>query len=149
MRAKLYLTQLRDMNKRLSIFRKTALYAYDYATQRTAAYDKVSVSRTLEVNPDNKQAMYAVAMARLKAEEDRLIELQTEIRCTIQQLTNNKLVNVLMLYYDGVKDNGELYSWEDVSNELHYSRQWIDDLHGQAIKEIQAILDEREKNREN
>lgn len=145
MRAKLYLTQLRGMNERLQTFRKTALLALDNATKVTTAYDKIAIDRSLEVDADKKQSMYAVAMERLRAEEDRMLEVQTEIRCTIQQLTDNNLATLLMLYYDGIDENGELYTWEKVAEEMHYSRQRIDQLHSQAIQEVQAILDERSK----
>ena len=77
--------------------------------------------------------------ADIKEQLGKLAEKRKEITGTIRMLPYNKR-NVLHKRY--VQD----MSFDEISVVCDKSRSWVTSVHGRALQDVQAILDEREKN---
>ena len=141
MKAKAYLSQLKGLQGRIdtieSIKEEMAAGVHPTVTH----YSDMPASHDASSNSvDYRNAVYSDNVSSLTHEIKRLKEIQFEVRNTINCIKNNYLARILYLYYD--KD----LTWEKVAEEVGYSRQRIDQLHGQALQEVQSILDERDRN---
>lgn len=68
---------------------------------------------------------------RINAEIDRYVDLQNEIRTTINQLKNND--EKLLLRYRYIL----FMTWEEVAEKLNVSMRTVHRIHGTALKNLQ------------
>ena len=136
MRAKEYLMQIRGMEERIKTLKVSVDSLYEIATNTTQSYDKDIIDRSItDESIGAVETNYADAVDKLRQAEADLLAIQTEVIGTIHKLTNNNYATLLMRYY------AQGMTWEMVANTMHYSRQRIDQMHGQALMEIQRIID--------
>ena len=67
---------------------------------------------------------------------DKLIDDRNEAMTMLTKLSKSGYYNVLWLYYIRCK------SWVHVSEEMHISESYAYTLHGQALSELQKIMEE-------
>ena len=131
--------QIRGMEERIKTLKVSVDALYEMATSTTASYDKESIDRNIsDESIGIAEVNYVSAVEKLRQAEADLLEIQTDVIGTIHKLTNNAHATLLMKYY------AQGMTWEMVAQSMHYSRQRIDQMHGQALMEIQAILIIRE-----
>ena len=139
MKAKAFLNQLRGMETRIRVIQSQQLDLLQDAAPVTTQIKTVSIDHNNAENTvDARNARYSDEISILKQEEQRLKAIQEDVRSVIYQIKNNNLASVLMLYYD------KGYTWEQVADEIGYSRQRVDQFHSQAVQEVQSILTRRE-----
>lgn len=139
MKAKAFLNQLRGMETRIRVIQSQQLDVLQDAAPVTTQIKTVSIDHNNAENTvDARNARYSDEISILKQEEQRLKAIQEDVRSVIYQIKNNNLASVLMLYYD------KGYTWEQVADEIGYSRQRVDQFHSQAVQEVQSILTRRE-----
>lgn len=74
---------------------------------------------------------------KIRSEVRELIEVKNRMISTIRMLSDVDCQSVLELRYINYM------SWEDIADEMHYSLRWIYSLHGRALAELDAILEEK------
>ena len=79
----------------------------------------------------------------INARIDELVSMKKEAFSMITKLPDLDQQNVLVARYIQLK------KWEDISEELNYSTQWIFELHGKALlafaKENESFLQKQSK----
>lgn len=139
MKAKAFLNQLRGLDTRIRVIQSQQLDILQDAAPVTTQIKAVSIDHNNAENTvDARNARYSDEISLLRQEEQRLRAIQDEVRAVIYQITNNNLASVLILYYD------KGYTWEQVADEIGYSRQRVDQFHSQAVQEVQYLLNIRE-----
>lgn len=79
--------------------------------------------------------------AEIQAEIDSLLALKRVVRGVIKQVSEPVLMSLLhkrYLQYD--KKKLRYRSWEDISEEMDCSRQWVCKLHSRALQEVEKII---------
>ena len=138
-KAQEYLRQLKeidgDIENMLAEVERWRMVAMG-TTSRTEG-DRVQTSGSQQRMAD-AVCEYIDIEADIKQQLDILAEKRKEITSTIRMLPYNKR-NVLHKRY--VQD----MSFDEISVVCDKSRSWVTSVHGRALQDVQAILDEREK----
>lgn len=127
--------QLRRIEERIKTLEKSAADALERATGTTADYKKVSIDRS-HANP-RLEENYAELMERIRWEKAELLRTQKEVTTTIARVKRNEYATLLMNYY--------ILGWsfEQCAVAMHFSYRHITRMHGDALNEVQKILDGR------
>jgi DNA-directed RNA polymerase specialized sigma24 family protein len=77
--------------------------------------------------------------AELNAFVDRLIDTKRDVISTIERLnpTEYDLLHKVYVQY---------FTFDDVAIKMNKSYSWVTTVHGRALKSVQNMLDERQKN---
>lgn len=110
---------------------------------RRLAYAVSSPGFEQKSNPNAAtSASFVKSIERIEALEnhindeiDRFICLKADIRNTISKVNNHEQQMLLRYRYI------HLYTWEQISEKMHYSHRWIHSLHGKALKSVDLVLD--------
>ena len=70
---------------------------------------------------------------RLISERNKLIATRERIRSEIEQLDNDQYREVLYWIYISH------LSWDDTADRMHYTRRWVEVLHGRALQEFERL----------
>ena len=133
MKAKDYMMQIRRMDDRIKALELSAKSALDRATGTTTAYDKLPIDRS-HVNP-RLEENYAELMERIRWEKAELMRVQKDVTTTIARVKRNEYATLLTNYY--------ILGWsfEQCAVAMHYSYSHICRMHGDALLEVQRIID--------
>ena len=71
----------------------------------------------------------------INADIDRYIDRKLEAIRLINRLENDDYINILVRRYVNYEE------WQTIADNLHYTRQWIDKLHGRALLEFQKLIE--------
>ena len=133
MKAKDYMMQIRRMDDRIKALELSSKSALDRATNTTTAYDKLPIDRS-HVNP-RLEENYAELMERIRWEKSELMRVQKDVTTTIARVKRNEYATLLTNYY--------ILGWsfEQCAVAMHYSYSHICRMHGDALLEVQQIID--------
>lgn len=81
---------------------------------------------------------YIDIQSELDADIDRFINTKKEVIRTIEALESTEYDLLHMIYV-------QFLTFEDVADKYDKSYSWATTVHGRALKQVQRILDEREK----
>lgn len=127
--------QIRGMEERIMTLKVSADNLFEIATSSTQSYNKDIIDRSLAIDDIGvAETNYAEAVGKLRDAENNLVRIQSEVIGTINKLSNNRYATLLMLYYAQGK------TWEQVANIMCLSRQRINQMHGEALQEIQKLI---------
>jgi hypothetical protein len=133
MKAKDYMMQIRRMDDRIKALELSAKSALDRATGTTTDYDKLPIDRS-HVNP-RLEENYAELMERIRWEKSELMRVQEDVTATISKIKRNEYATLLLNYY--------VLGWtfEQCAVNMHFSYRHIVRIHGEALMEVQRIID--------
>lgn len=133
MKAKDYMMQIRRMDDRIKALELSAKSALDRATGTTTAYDKLPIDRS-HVNP-RLEENYAELMEHIRWEKAELMRVQEDVTATISKIKRNEYATLLLNYY--------VLGWtfEQCAVQMHFSYRHIVRIHGEALMEVQRIID--------
>ena len=113
----------------------SAANALEKATGTTVDYDKVSIDHGY-CNP-RLEENYVELVERIRWEKAELLRIQKDVTTTIARVKRNEYATLLMNYY--------ILGWtfEKCAVEMSYSYSHICKMHGDALLEVQKIIDNR------
>lgn len=134
MTAREFLSQIRDVEKRLSALRTARDRSYYSAVRQTPTMDKVVVDGG---DIDSRKAEdYAVASIQIEEAIEELEIAKAEVLHVIRLVRDNILATLLIEYYVNCR------TWEETASKIHYSTYDTSHRkHFEALDEIQKILD--------
>lgn len=71
--------------------------------------------------------------AETNAEIDKLVDLKREALRKIEQLEANKMDVLYKKYF-------QFKTWETIACEMSYTYQWVCELHGRALQDLNGVL---------
>ena len=74
--------------------------------------------------------------AKVADELDRLVEMKTEIRETIDKVDDHDQKMLLRYRYI------HFHTWEEIADEMHYGLRWVYTHHGRALESVNKIMKE-------
>lgn len=114
----------------------------DIVRQRSRSEKMTSSLQNIKEVSSEEQDRMAGAVAQvidLVREMNRLVSEYASHKARaimlLEQMTDSRYKLVLTLYY--LNRN----TWDDVAWKMGYTRQWVHQLHGQALKEFQKIME--------
>ena len=121
------------MEERIKTLEKSAADALERATGTTANYDKVSIDQS-HGNP-RLEENYVELVERIRWEKAELLRIQKDVTTTIARVKRNEYATLLMNYY--------ILGWsfEQCAVAMHFSYRHITRMHGDALNEVQRIID--------
>lgn len=133
MKAKDYMMQIRRMDDRIKALESSAKFALERATNTTTAYDKLPIDRSH--NNPRLEENYASLMETIRWEKSELMRVQESITATISKIKRNEYATLLLNYY--------VLGWtfEQCAVQMHFSYRHIVRIHGEALMEVQRIID--------
>ena len=125
--------QIRRMDDRIKALELSSKSALDRATNTTTAYDKLPIDRS-HVNP-RLEENYAELMEHIRWEKAELMRVQEDVTATISKIKRNEYATLLLNYY--------VLGWtfEQCAVQMHFSYSHICRMHGNALQEVQRIID--------
>ena len=104
-------------------------------------YDKDKV----QTSPDDRitDIMAEIGDIELELEKDiaTLMKDISEAYRMIGSLTSSRHRDVMRCYYlPDIEPGGELPTWDDVASRMHYSRDHVLRIHGEALKEMNDAI---------
>jgi len=135
MNAKEYLNQAYRLDQRITskLEQVSALRAL---TQKvTASYEGEVVSHTRNVTSlEDTIIRLMEAESELNAAIDTLVDLKREVYATIQKVAKPEYQFLLEMRYLCFK------SWVEIADQMHLEEHYVFRVHGQALKEVEKIL---------
>lgn len=95
--------------------------------------DKVSGSHKPDKLGDNTAKLLDIER-QLDAEIDNFVDTEREVRGVLDRVKNSNYARVLRKRYLNYK------TWEQIACEMHYSYQWVNELHDRALIVVENIL---------
>ena len=138
MTAKEYLGQAYRLDQRINT-KLMQIESLRSLTQKvTVAYGGEPVSHTRNVSSlEDAIIRMMEAENELNREIDRLVDLKMDISAVIGAVRNENYRLVLEKRYLCFE------SWNQIGDEMRYSRRWVRDVHERALDVIEKILAER------
>lgn len=104
-------------------------------------YDKDKV----QTSPDDRitDIMAEIGDIEMELEKDiaTLLKDISEAYRMIGSLTSSRHRDVMRCYYlPDIEPGGELPTWDDVASRMHYSRDHVLRIHGEALKEMNDAI---------
>ena len=138
--AKVYLQRYRWLKKEKDTIAAEVRELYASATRITASTDGIKVQASGIYDKMAESVVRAAdAAARLTDAERRIDDQLRDILSLIDGLSDERYRAILLMRYI------RLYSWVKISMEMDYQEAQIYRLHGKALKELNEILEAREK----
>ena len=138
--AKVYLQRYRWLKKEKDTLAAEVRELYASATRITASTDGIKVQSSGIYDKMAENVVRAAdAAARLTDAERRIDDQLRDILSLIDGLSDERYRAVLLLRYIRCE------SWVKISMEMDYQEAQIYRLHGKALKELNEILETREK----
>lgn len=140
MKAKEYLRQLQKLDRLIEnkLAEKEQWKAMATSTTQQLTADRVQTSGNPQKMADAVCKIIEIE-AELNAFVDRLIDTKRDVISTIERLnpTEYDLLHKVYVQY---------FTFDDVAIKMNKSYSWVTTVHGRALKSVQNILDERQKN---
>ena len=140
MKAKDYLRQLQKLDKLIEnkLAEKEQWKAMATSTTQQLTADRVQTSGNPQKMADAVCKIIEIE-AELNAFVDRLIDTKRDVISTIERLnpTEYDLLHKVYVQY---------FTFDDVAIKMNKSYSWVTTVHGRALKSVQNMLDERQKN---
>lgn len=140
MKAKDYLRQLQKLDKLIEnkLAEKEQWKAMATSTTQQLSADRVQTSGNPQKMADAVCKIIEIE-AELNAFVDRLIDTKRDVISTIERLnpTEYDLLHKVYVQY---------FTFDDVAIKMNKSYSWVTTVHGRALKNVQHMLDERQKN---
>ena len=140
MKAKEYLRQLQKLDRRIEnkLAEKEQWKAMATSTTQQLTADRVQTSGNPQKMADAIHKIIEIE-AEINAFIDRLVDTKQEVISTIEKLnpTEYDLLHKVYVQY---------FTFDDVAIKNCKSYSWVTTVHGRALKNVQRMLDEREKN---
>lgn len=141
MTAKEYLSQAYRLDQRINSKLEQVEVLRAMAQKVTTSYESEPVSRSRCVTSlEDTIARMLEAEADLNRTVDALVDLKMEMARYIDQVENYDYQLVLEKRYLCFK------TWEQIADDLHFSRRWVNIVHSRALDAMDGIL--REKNKQ-
>ena len=136
MTAKEYLSRAFDIERGIRVRREQLQYLKDLTERITTATDGVRVDGTA---PQSRIAVTVEKIVDLeqliRRDAERMVRVYGEIQAVIDRIENPTYRVLLTWRYLCFK------TWEQVSDEMHYSWQWVHKLHSRALKAAQEAIE--------
>lgn len=133
MTAKQWLMRARKLENRLASLETAKQRAYDRAVSTTSRPRDVCV---IGGASGDKAASYVVVADSVRAQEDKLNRVRSEILDAIGSVEDNTLATLLTEYYVNCR------TWEEVAVAINYSySQVVKYLHPRALREINRAIE--------
>lgn len=140
MRAKDYLRQLQKLDKLIEnkLAEKEQWKAMATSTTQQMSADRVQTSGNPQKMADAVCKIIEIE-AEIDAFVDRLVDTKREVISTLERLnpTEYDLLHKVYVQY---------FTFDDVAIKMNKSYSWVTTVHGRALKNVQRMLDERQKN---
>ena len=140
MKAKDYLRQLQKLDKLIEnkLAEKEQWKAMATSTTQQMSADRVQTSGNPQKMADAVCKIIEIE-AEIDAYIDRLVDTKREVISTLERLnpTEYDLLHKVYVQY---------FTFDDVAIKMSKSYSWVTTVHGRALKNVQRMLDEREKN---
>ena len=140
MKAKDYLRQLQKLDKLIEnkLAEKEQWKAMATSTTQQMSADRVQTSGNPQKMADAVCKIIEIE-AEIDAFVDRLVDTKREVISTLERLnpTEYDLLHKVYVQY---------FTFDDVAIKNNKSYSWVTTVHGRALKNVQLMLDEREKN---
>lgn len=140
MRAKDYLRQLQKLDKLIEnkLAEKEQWKAMATSTTQQLSADRVQTSGNPQKMADAICKIIEIE-AEINAFVDRLIDTKRDVISTVERLnpTEYDLLHKVYVQY---------FTFDDVAIKMNKSYSWVTTVHGRALKNVQRMLDERQKN---
>lgn len=136
MKAKEYLQQIRNMDRKINI------HVRDLNRWRRLAFSISNDALQPKYDPNrHTSASYEKCMAEADAldrkicdEIDRLADMKEEARSKIIMISGTDLQLILEMRYL------RFMTWEEICEELNYGKSWVHQKHGDALNSLDIIL---------
>ena len=137
MTAKTFLREVRHEQTEVARLESKLEYLKKSTLPGGIRYDKDKV----QTSPDDRisDIMAEIGDIEMELEEDiyKLLKDISQAYKMIGSLTSSKHRDVMRCYYlPDVEPGGELPTWDDVADRMHYTREHVLRLHGEALKEM-------------
>ena len=134
MTAKEYLSQAYRIDCLIKSKLELAQYYYDTATKVNAALSDMPSSATRNIHQmDDAIAKLMDLKAEINADICTLVELQIEIKETINRVNDMTYQTLLILRYLC------FMPWEKIAERLGYERRYVLKLHNLALKKVDTL----------
>lgn len=134
MTAKEWLRRGWKIDQEINSLLRTKRETRDRLTSITAGYDGDPVQGTRD---PHKYDRLVELDSKIDERVDQLVQIKAEITDAIAQVQDSRYRTLLTERYM------EFKTWEQIAVDMDYSRQHIDRLHGQALKEFAAAMPEK------
>lgn len=137
--AQKYLEQIKEIDGDISDMIKDVerLRLIAYGTTAKSGGERVQSSSSKQKMAD-AVCEYVDIEEDIKRELGRLSEKRKEILSVIRRLQFNKRSIIHKRYVQGK-------SFDEIADMCDKSKSWVTSIHGRALQDVQAILDERKK----
>lgn len=133
-----YLKQISKLDARIETKQAEVKRLWDIAVNITPVMQEAVVSHSAG---DGKVADAVAKVVDLRQEIhvdiDTLVDARREINQLIEKLPSEKQYKILYKRYF------ERKTWEQISDEMGFSRQWVCKLHNRALRNVGNLLSEK------
>lgn len=140
MKAKDYLRQLQKLDKLIEnkLAEKEQWKAMATSTTQQMSADRVQTSGNPQKMADAVCKIIEIE-GEIDAFVDRLIDTKRDVISTLERLNPAEYDLLHKVYV-------QYFTFDDVAIKNNKSYSWVTTVHGRALKNVQLMLDEREKN---
>ncbi len=137
MRAKEYLQQIEKLD---ALIKNKLIEKQQWMDVALGITPQMSIDRVQSTGNQQKMACAIEKMVDIEREldecVDRLIDTRNEVLSVLEQLDKEEYDFLHLVYV-------QHYKLKDVANRKNYSYSWATTFHGNALKSVQTILDEK------
>lgn len=137
MRAKEYLQQIEKLD---ALIKNKLIEKQQWMDVALGITPQMSIDRVQSTGNQQKMACAIEKMVDIEREldecVDRLIGTRNEVLSVLEQLDKEEYDFLHLVYV-------QHYKLKDVANRKNYSYSWATTFHGNALKSVQTILDEK------
>lgn len=135
MNAKKYLNQIRKIDKRIENKKLEIQSLYDALEQCTTHIKEIDIQTSLDTTKNSALVAEIVDLKNeLVKDINELLKIKIQAIKYINMLDNDEYVSILMRRYVMFQE------WHDIADALGWTRQTIDNKHGNALVEFEKIL---------
>ena len=135
MNAKDYLNQAYRLDQRISSKLEQVSALRSLTQKVTASYEGEVISHTRNVTSlEDTIIRLMEAESELNAAIDTLVDLKRDVYATIQKVEKPEYQFLLEMRYLCFK------SWVEIADQMHLEEHYVFRVHGQALKEVEKIL---------
>ena len=135
MRAKEYLYQLKDASKLIETLTEECERLKNTSQNQAIRYDSIKIKAPKNETGPQESSYISLEGLTIKVENElkKLANIETRALDVIAQIKDLRLRTVLIKYYIQNK------TFEQTAVEMDLTYRWVCELHGQALKEFDAL----------
>lgn len=135
MAAKEYLSQLRYKNAKINSLLARQQRYRELASRSTAVYRDIPGGGQSHASSTEEYVCKIVDLGReIDRRIDEYVDLTRAIETLIRSVKDDRYREILTDRY--ITE----WSWSKIAREMHYSIDWVWELHGQALREFDRLL---------